>query len=121
MAEFEETIGLQFANIIINQVMYIPGRSVELEEEQLQEYQRLKHTATTNAFQYQQELESIMRKAGSKRNHLDNIQFQISEIETQVRLKAEELSVQEKRNNDLAQKIKDTETCLQNKERQKKV
>lgn len=94
---------------------------MELEEEQIQEYQQLKHTATTNALQYQQELDYIKRKQGSDQDQLDNVQCQISEIQTQLQLKTGELSAEEKNIANLSERINDTETCLKEKQRQKKV
>lgn len=92
-----------------------------MEEEQLQEYQQLKHTATTNALQYQQELDSIKRKQGSDQDQLNSVQCQISEIETQLQLKTEEMGAEEKNIAKLSERLNDTETCLNEKQRQKKV
>ncbi|KAK4327870.1 hypothetical protein Pmani_001677 [Petrolisthes manimaculis] len=109
----------QFENQV-SQDLETEGKSIELEEGQFREYQQLKHTATINAAQYQQELDSIKRKQKLHQDRLGNARRQISETQSKLNLKGEELRLAEKRCQNLSELIKETETCLNEKQRERK-
>ena len=63
------------------------GKSIQLEEEQLKEYHKLKNVAAQRTAHYQQELDSINREQKSDQDRLDNEQRRTTEVENQLRQK----------------------------------
>ncbi|KAB7495934.1 Structural maintenance of chromosomes protein 1A [Armadillidium nasatum] len=89
------------------------GRSVQLEEVQVKEYQKLKNAAARKSAQYLQELDSINREQKSDQDRLDNLQRRSTEIENRLKQKGHELEEAQKRVEKLHDHIRQSETSLE--------
>ncbi|KAB7504239.1 Structural maintenance of chromosomes protein 1A, partial [Armadillidium nasatum] len=87
--------------------------SVQLEEVQVKEYQKLKNAAARKSAQYLQELDSINREQKSDQDRLDNLQRRSTEIENRLKQKGHELEEAQKRVEKLHDHIRQSETSLE--------
>lgn len=103
-------------------IIYIAiGRSVQLEEVQVKEYQKLKNAAARKSAQYLQELDSINREQKSDQDRLDNLQRRSTEIENRLKQKGHELEEAQKRVEKLHDHIRQSETSLEDQKKMRQV
>jgi structural maintenance of chromosome 1 len=89
------------------------GRSIQLEEEQVTQYHRLKEDAGKQSARYHQELDSVNREQKSDQDKLDNESRGRGEIENQLRQRRHELEETQKRFEKLMEHIRTTATALE--------
>ena len=89
------------------------GRSVQLADDQVEEYQRLKDKATTESARYMSELDSINREHKSDQDKLDNEHRKKLDIESKLKNKGHELEEAQKRLTKLEDHIRASETALE--------
>ncbi|EFX81640.1 hypothetical protein DAPPUDRAFT_211085 [Daphnia pulex] len=89
------------------------GRSIQLEEEQVTQYHRLKEDAGKQSARYHQELDSVNREQKSDQDKLDNESRGRGEIENQLRQRRHELEETQKRFEKLMEHIRTTGTALE--------
>ncbi|CAB0028922.1 unnamed protein product [Trichogramma brassicae] len=94
------------------------GRDVQLEDEQVKEYNRLKEEAGKQSARYTQLLDSINREQKSDQDRLDNEGRKKNELENKIKQKEHVLEEAEKRIEKLEEHIRNSETML---EEQKKL
>ncbi|XP_033230168.1 structural maintenance of chromosomes protein 1A-like [Belonocnema kinseyi] len=96
----------------------LQGRDVQLEDEQVSEYNRLKEEAGKLAARYLQMLDSINREQKSDQDRLDNEGRKKTEIENKIKQKGQKRDEAMKRVEKLEEHIKASEASL---EEQKKI
>lgn len=93
------------------------GRSVQLEDEQVREYHRLKESAGKQSARYLQELDSVNREQKSDQDRLDNLFRSRTDAENKHRQKEHEIEEMEKRIEKLLEHIKTNEQALKEKKK----
>lgn len=94
------------------------GRDVQLEDEQVHEYNRLKEEAGKQSARYLQTLDSINREQKSDQDRLDNESRKKAEVESKIKQKGHMIEEARKRMEKLEEHIRMSETSL---EEQKKL
>ncbi|PVD24300.1 hypothetical protein C0Q70_14771 [Pomacea canaliculata] len=89
------------------------GRSLQLEESQVQQYNRLKEEAGRRAAKYLQELESINREQKSDQDRYDNEVRKKNELMAKIKQKEHEMEENKKRVEKLQEYIKSSTLALQ--------
>ena len=88
------------------------GRSVELADDQVEVYQKLKDKATTESARYMSELDSINREHKSDQDRLDNEHRKKLDIESKLKNKGHEMEECQKRLTKLEDHIRASEGAL---------
>jgi len=88
------------------------GRSVQLADDQVEVYQKLKDKATTESARYMSELDSINREHKSDQDRLDNEHRKKLDIESKLKNKGHELEEAQKRLTKLEDHIRASESAL---------
>ncbi|KAK7102755.1 structural maintenance of chromosomes protein 1A-like [Littorina saxatilis] len=88
------------------------GRSLQLEDSQVQQYNRLKEEAGRRAAKYLQELESINREQKSDQDRYDNELRKKNELMAKIKQKEHEMDENKKRIEKLQEYIKSSTTML---------
>jgi len=94
------------------------GRSLQLEDSQVQQYNRLKEEAGRRAAEYMQELDAIIRDQKMDQDRLDSCQRDVSTYEAKLKQKQHELEENKNRVNKLEDYITTSQSALED---QKKV
>ncbi|XP_035827369.1 structural maintenance of chromosomes protein 1A [Aplysia californica] len=94
------------------------GRSLQLEESQVQQYNRLKEEAGRRAAEYMQELDAIIREQKMDQDRLDSAQRDIATYEAKLKQKQHELEENKNRVSKLEDYITTSRSALED---QKKV
>lgn len=89
------------------------GRSVQLADYQVEEYQTLKDKATTESARYMSELDSINREHKSDQDRLDNEHRKKLDIESKLKNKGHEMEESQKRLTKLEDHIRASEVALE--------
>merc|ERR1719215_1567590 len=93
------------------------GRSVQLEDNQMEMYQNLKDLATKESSRYTSELDSINREQKSDQDRLDNELRKKLDIEGKLKSKGHELEEAQKRKSKLEDHIRASEAALDEQKR----
>lgn len=88
------------------------GRDLDLEENQLQEYHRLKEEAGKNAARYMQEMDSITREQKSDQDRFDNENRKKNELIAKIKQKENEMEENRKRVEKLDDYVRTSETAV---------
>nr|KAG5701912.1 hypothetical protein BaRGS_014977 [Batillaria attramentaria] len=89
------------------------GRSLQLEDSQVQQYNRLKEEAGRRAAKYLQELESISREQKSDQDRYDNEMRKKNELQAKIKQKEHEMEENKKRVEKLQEYIRSSTIALQ--------
>lgn len=89
------------------------GKSLELADDQVEVYQRLKNKATTESARYMAELDSINREHKSDQDRLDNEHRKKLDIESKLKNKGHEMEEAQKRLTKLEDHIRASEAALE--------
>jgi structural maintenance of chromosome 1 len=93
------------------------GRDVQLEDEQVKEYNRLKEEAGKQSARYTQMLDSINREQKSDQDRLDNEGRKKTEIENKIKQKEHMLEEATKRIEKLEEHIRTSEAALEDQKK----
>merc|ERR1719225_1056154 len=93
------------------------GRNLQLEGNQIKEYQKLKEKAAKESARYMAELDSKNREHKSVQDRLDTEDRKKEEIEGKLKTKSHELEEAQKRYEKLVEHIKMSETQLEDQQR----
>ncbi|XP_022082517.1 structural maintenance of chromosomes protein 1A-like [Acanthaster planci] len=93
------------------------GRDLELEEEQVNEYHRLKKEAGIRASQLHQELDKLNRDQKSDQDRLENEKHRKSELQAKIRQKEHEREENQKRLEKLNEYIRTSEQAIKEQQR----
>ncbi|XP_065335531.1 structural maintenance of chromosomes protein 1A-like isoform X2 [Cloeon dipterum] len=93
------------------------GKELNLEEDQMNQYHRLKEEAGRQSALHLQELDSVNREQKSDQDRLDNEYRRKTEIENRLKQKGHEIDEAEKRIKKLGEHIRSSESALEEQRR----
>merc|ERR1711902_149655 len=93
------------------------GRNLQLEGNQIKEYQKLKEKAAKESARYMAELDSTNREHKSVQDRLDTETRKKEEIESKLKTKGHELDEAQKRYEKLVEHIRGSESQLEEQEK----